>query len=149
MPKNKKEGLIFTTLMCFMMVFGMSLYNLWLHHAFSLENLLGGLVPGFVVAFILDTVVVGVLAKKIAFKLPFVHKKPPLSTILTISCLMIIGMVTCMSLFGLVMEGGMSSLSTPAYLKTWGMNFVVALPYQLLVVGPSARFVLKKVQTAA
>ncbi|HAR0739494.1 TPA: DUF2798 domain-containing protein, partial [Enterococcus faecium] len=31
MPTNKKEGIIFTTMMCFLMVLGMSAYNLWLH----------------------------------------------------------------------------------------------------------------------
>ncbi|HAP9474240.1 TPA: DUF2798 domain-containing protein, partial [Enterococcus faecium] len=29
MPTNKKEGIIFTTMMCFLMVLGMSAYNLW------------------------------------------------------------------------------------------------------------------------
>ncbi|HAP7314927.1 TPA: DUF2798 domain-containing protein, partial [Enterococcus faecium] len=28
MPTNKKEGIIFTTMMCFLMVLGMSAYNL-------------------------------------------------------------------------------------------------------------------------
>ncbi|HFL0971373.1 TPA: DUF2798 domain-containing protein, partial [Enterococcus faecium] len=27
MPTNKKEGIIFTTMMCFLMVLGMSAYN--------------------------------------------------------------------------------------------------------------------------
>lgn len=148
MPTNKKEGLIFTTLMCFLMVLGMSIYNLLLQDDFSLRNLGMGLIPGFIVAFILDMAVVGVLAKKIAFKLPFVNKKPPISTILTISCLMVLGMVTCMSLFGLVIEGGLSALSLSAYLHAWKMNFIVALPYQLLIVGPSSRFTLRKVQMA-
>ena len=32
MPTNKKEGMLFTTLMCFLMVFGMSTYNLLLEN---------------------------------------------------------------------------------------------------------------------
>ena len=70
LPTNKKEGIIFTTMMCFLMVLGMSAYNLWLHQDLHLSSLLIGLVPGFVVAFILDVFIIGVLAKKIAFKLP-------------------------------------------------------------------------------
>ena len=70
MPTNKKEGIIFTTIMCSMMVLGMSLYNLLLHDNLALIPLVAGLVPGFVVAFILDVFIVGVIAKKIAFRLP-------------------------------------------------------------------------------
>ena len=124
MPTNKKEGMLFTTLMCFLMVFGMSTYNLLLHGEFSLYALSKGLLPGFIVAFILDVFIVGVLAKKIAFSLPF-NKEKRLLLILTISSLMIIGMVTCMA---------------------WGLNFIVALPYQLLIVGPFSRMILTNYQ---
>ena len=64
----------FTTLMCFLMVFGMSTYNLLLHGEFSLYALSKGLLPGFIVAFILDVFIVGVLAKKIAFLYPLIKK---------------------------------------------------------------------------
>lgn len=40
MPTNKKEGIVFTSLMCFLMVLGMSAYNLVLHDSFSLAALL-------------------------------------------------------------------------------------------------------------
>lgn len=50
--------------MCFLMVLGMSVYNLWLHGDLYFSNLLIGLVPGFIVAFILDVFIVGVIAKK-------------------------------------------------------------------------------------
>ena len=105
MPTNKKEGIIFTSLMCFLMVLGMSVYNLWLHGDLYFSNLLIGLVPGFIVAFILDVFIVGVIAKKIAFKLP-VNSESKFQMIVTISCLMVLGMVTCMSLFGVVIEQG-------------------------------------------
>ena len=59
--------------MCFLMVFGMSTYNL-LHGEFSLYALSKGLLPGFIVAFILDVFIVGVLAKKIAFLYPLIKK---------------------------------------------------------------------------
>ena len=127
MPTNKKEGMLFTTLMCFLMVFGMSTYNLLLHGEFSLYALSKGLLPGFIVAFILDF-----------------NKEKRLLLILTISSLMIIGMVTCMSLFGLLMEG--QTLSLSAYFQAWGLNFIVALPYQLLIVGPFSRMILTNYQ---
>lgn len=148
MPTNKKEGIIFTTLMCFLMVLGMSIYNLLLHNDLSLAHLLTGLVPGFIVAFILDSFVIGVIAKRIAFKLP-INKQSKRQLIVTISCLMIIGMVSFMSMFGILIEGGHPTNMRAIYLHTWAMNFIVALPYQLLIVGPISRFILGKIQVSS
>jgi biotin transporter BioY len=145
MPTNKKEGIIFTTIMCSMMVLGMSMYNLLLHDHFGLVPLLAGLVPGFVVAFILDVFVVGVVAKKIAFRLP-IKKENKVQLILTISSLMVLGMVTFMSLFGVLMEGGIPENLWAAYSEAWRMNVIVALPLQLLVVGPISRTILGNIQ---
>lgn len=147
LPTNKKEGIIFTTMMCFLMVLGMSIYNLWLHDSLTLTELLIGLIPGFIVAFILDVFVVGGLAKKIAFSLP-INPEKKLILILTISTLMILGMVTCMSLFGILMENGLNEQLFSQYLTAWKMNVIVALPLQLLIVGPISRKVLQQIQTA-
>ncbi|MFV0558739.1 MAG: DUF2798 domain-containing protein [Enterococcus sp.] len=145
MPRNKKEGIIFTTTMCFLMVLGMSCYNLVLHDDFHLSSLLLGLVPCFIVAFILDVFVVGVIAKKIAFTLPIAKANKGL-LILTISTLMILGMVTFMSIFGMIIEGGIPANFLEVYRHTWVMNFIVALPYQLLLVGPFSRAFLGRIQ---
>lgn len=145
MPTNKKEGIIFTTILCSMMVLGMSMYNLLLHDSFGLVTLLAGLVPGFVVAFILDVFIVGLIAKKIAFQLP-INKKSKVQLILTISSLMVLGMVTFMSLFGVLMEGGIPDNLWAAYSEAWRMNVIVALPLQLLIVGPVSRTILGKIQ---
>ena len=122
MPTNKKEGIIFTTIMCSMMVLGMSLYNLLLHDNLALIPLVAGLVPGFVVAFILDVFIVGVIAKKIAFRLP-IKKENKVQLILTISSLMVLGMVTFMSLFGVLMEGGIPDDLWAAYSEAWRVNY--------------------------
>lgn len=147
MPKNKVESIIFTAIMCSLMVVGMSCYNLVLHQDFSFMNLLKGFIPGFIVAYLLDTFVVGTIAKKVAFKLPFIDKSEPIQLILSISCCMIIGMVSLMSVFGIVVEQGVSGLSVSSYSRTWIMNLVVALPYQLLIVGPLSRKVLSNIQS--
>lgn len=64
MPRNFKEAMVFTCLMCGMMVFGMSMWNLVVAGAFSWQHVFLGFVPGFIVAFILDTMIVGPIAKK-------------------------------------------------------------------------------------
>lgn len=145
MPTNKKEGIIFTVIMCSLMVIGMSTYNLFLHGNLNLSELLIGFIPGFIVAFILDVFIVGVVAKKIAFKLP-INQNSIIQLIIAISTLMIIGMVTFMSMFGLIMNGQMSSLTIATYLGAWGTNFIMALPLQLIIVGPFSRYILGLIQ---
>ena len=105
-----------------MMVLGMSLYNLLLHNNLGFVPLAAGLVPGFVVAFILDVFVVGVIAKKIAFRLT-IKKENKLQLILTISSLMVLGMVTFMSLFGVLIEGGIPDDLWAAYSEAWRVNY--------------------------
>ncbi len=103
MPANKKESLIFGVMMCFGMVCVMSIYNAIINGAiqdFSLMTVFE-MVIGFMVALLLDLLLVGPLAKKIAFRMPF-DKTKKIYVILAMSTCMVIGMVLCMSVFGLV-----------------------------------------------
>lgn len=146
MPNNKKESLLFTCTMCFLMVFGMSVYNLILHDSFSVTALVIGVIPGFMVAFIFDIFVVGKIAKKLAFKLP-INKEKMLHKIIAISVCMVTGMVFCMSLYGVVFENGLSGQILSMYITAVKFNFIVALPLQLLIVGPISRMILARYQT--
>ena len=142
MPRNKKEGIIFGITMCFLMVCGMSAYNLALVGKLSFTKFAIGLIPGFIVAFFFDVVIVGPVAKKLAFKLP-IDRNNKLQTILAISLLMITGMVTFMSVFSLLMRPELPENIIHAYFTAWGMNFIAALPLQLLLVGPISRLKLQ------
>jgi hypothetical protein len=69
---------------------------------------------------------------------------------ITISVLMVLGMVTLMSLFGIAVEGKLTQGHVLAtYGHTWIFNLIVALPLQLLIVGPIAREVLGRMQKAS
>jgi len=46
----------------------------------------------------------------------------------------------------MVFSHGLSAISLPLYGRTWITNFVVALPYNFLIVGPIARFFLGEIQ---
>ena len=145
MPRNKKEGIIFWVTMCFLMVYGMSAYNLALVGKLSFAKFTVGLIPGFIAAFFFDTVIVGPVSKKIAFKFP-IDKNSKLQIILAISLLMVIGMVTFMSIFGLLMRPEIPQNIVSAYFIGWGTNFIAALPLQLLIVGPVSRLKLQILQ---
>lgn len=70
MPKNFKEELVFTGLIAGMMVFGMTMYNVFKASGINMESW-GNVATGFplalLVAVILDLALVGPLAKKLSF----------------------------------------------------------------------------------
>ena len=154
MPRNWKEEVVFTAIMAGLMVLVMTAYNVAMAQGFShglALAILSGYPLGLVVAIILDLLVVGPIAKGLAFKYiinDYMRKKTVLIGI-TISVLMVLGMVTCMSLFGIAVECKLAEGHVLAtYGHTWIFNLIVALPLQLIIVGPIARGVLGKMQQA-
>ena len=143
MPRNFKEAMMFTTMMCGMMVLGMSIWNLILVDQFSWSHLAMGYLPGFVTAFLLDVLIVGPLVKGVAFKFLKDHHKR-WQKIVTISGGMALLMVTFMSLYGLLYNR--VPLSVTTYLGAWASNFIMALPLNFLIVGPISRFILGRLQ---
>ncbi|MDX8046602.1 DUF2798 domain-containing protein [Gracilibacillus sp. S3-1-1] len=147
MPKNKQESLIFGVIMCFGMVAVMASYNLLLNgdmEHLSMQTVLTEFGLGFIVALVLDLFIVGPLAKKITFALPF-KKDKKIKVVLVLSSMMIVGMVFFMSLFGLAMTYFAHGLSGETWLVLYGAiyvkNFIVALPLQLIVMGPLVRYI--------
>jgi len=138
---TKKEQFMFTTLMCAGMVICMSFYNLLLIEELSLRfftHMLAGLFPGFAVALLLDIFVVGPAARSILHKVTNQQTKP-VKKILFMSTLMIAGMVLFMSLYGVIVSAGITSSFLHDYTNAVLKNVLVALPLQLLVMGPLVR----------
>lgn len=143
MPRNFKEALLFTTLMCSMMVLGMSMWNLFIVGQLSLHYLALAYIPGFVTAFLLDVIPVGAIVKSISFRILKDHHKR-WQKIITISGGMAVLMVTFMSFYGLFYNG--IAITPNTYLSAWLVNFIAALPLNFLIVGPIARFILSSFQ---
>ena len=144
MPINKRESLLFTFIMCFCMVLWMSIYNVALQH---------GAINGEVVATAWLGFVASPLAKGFAFKyLVTPGKSSPLAMTLAVSSCMVVPMVIIMSLYGACeglthMPGGILAnlYSVPAiWMINIPHNFVMALPWNLLVAGPISRFVFRR-----
>ena len=72
MPHNKRESLIFTVMMCFTMVFVMSIYNVSFHtgglHLLTLQKAWLGFPVAYVFAMCCDWFLVSGLAKGFAFR---------------------------------------------------------------------------------
>lgn len=146
LPATKKENFYFGLMMCVGMVIMMTSYNLFtngLIGKISFMAILLQLVLGFVIAFLLESFVVGPIAKKIVFSL-LRNKSSKILMIVMMAFCMVIGMVTFMSMYGLASSyyangiGGESLLGS--YFSIFIKNFVFALPLQLLIVGPTVRF---------
>lgn len=147
MPSNKKEGIIFGIFMCIGMVLIMSVYNTALHGFSSLT--VGSAVIQFVVTFVVAFIAESLVepkARKIAFSLPY-DKSKEINFILAFAFCMVPMMVLIMSVYGLILTAlitGIEGSIFTAYLKTVGLNFIVALPSQVLIVGPISRRLLTK-----
>jgi hypothetical protein len=147
MGRNKKETFIFTLMMCFLMVTGMSIYNVILANGFTASvfaDTARGFLPAFAVALLLDVFVISKPAKALAHK--FIRDTDPMAKrVILISLFMVSGMVLCMSLYGALVHIGFSEELPLAYLSFIGKNFICALPLQLIVVGPLSRFIFLRI----
>lgn len=145
MPTNKKESLIYTFFMCFFMVYFMSFYNISLQIGFGVDALAlawNDLPLAILTAFILDWFIVATPAKNFAFK--FIDETDSMyKKIFIISFFMICGMVVFMSFYGAVIHTGFTSALLGAWLNNIMLNFIVALPLQLLIAGPIVRRVFR------
>ncbi len=147
LPSNKREGIIFAIFMCTGMVLIMTVYNTMLHGfaSFTFGRAIIQFAITFVVAFAVESVVEP-RARKLALSFPY-DKSKQLNIIIAISLCMVPTMVIIMSGYGLILMAlttGIEGSIFIAYLKTVGLNIIVALPAQLLLVGPIARSLLTK-----
>ncbi len=152
MPQNKRESLIYTVLMCFAMVMWMSIYNVTLHHGgFSLNVLSAawlGLPIAYIIAILCDWFLVSGSAKKFAFRFLVKPDSSGTRKVIAVSCCMVVPMVILMSLYGTLegcIKSGIWSGLGISWLRNIPKNFIMALPFQLIIAGPVIRRVFRKV----
>ncbi len=146
MPKTRGESFIFTAVTAWMMVYIMTLYNTVLasghftNHTFltALQEMWGEFILIFLCAFFIS----GPLAKKNAFKIVSPDDRPLLIT-LAIQLFMVIFQVAFASILGVYHAGGMGREFLPCYFSVYCRNFLMALPVQVLLVGPAARKIFR------
>lgn len=93
--------------------------------------------PAFFVALLLDILLVGKIALRLASKFPY-----NCPNALVIPIIMVLLMVSFMSIFGIIIEFHSFNNFKNLYIKTWILNFIMALPLQMLIVGPISRKIL-------
>lgn len=150
MPQNKRESLIYTVLMCFVMVLWMSIYNAALQYGKLDFEVLAAAWIGFPIAYVFamccDWFFVSKLAKGFAFGFLVKLEDSVLKKVVCVSFCMVVPMVLIMSLYGAV-EGAVHTGGWNGILSAWlfniPRNFVMALPLQLLIAGPLVRKVFR------
>ncbi len=142
MFKNKWHEVLFTLVTSGLMIYLMGVYNIALHtgglqystflHAarsFPLEWLIGFLCAFFIASR---------TAKHFAFKVAQPGDRP-IFIILCIQSFTVCTMVPLMSLLGTVESSGLTVDLPVIWLQTVVLNFIMAYPLQIFVVGPLCR----------
>lgn len=152
MPQNKRESFIYTVIMCFTMVLWMSIYNVTLHTGTFNTQVIKDAWLGFPIAYVfaacMDWFVVSGLAKGFAFKYLVKPDSSTLRKVISVSCSMVVSMVIIMSLYGAVeasIRMGDFSNVLFIWLTNIPKNFVMALPFQLIIAGPLVRKVFRTI----
>lgn len=143
MPKNKLEEVIFTIIMATIMVYGMVVYNVALNTGtvdgstfLAATHELPIMVP---IAFVLEFFVVGKIARALAFTVMRPDDRPQFITYAISICICCI-MCPTMSLIATFL---FKEPSFGTWVKTWAMNFPMAICYQMFYCGPLVRLIFR------
>ena len=148
MPKTRGESIFFTAITAWMMVYGMTLYNTVLatgtftNQTFFIA--LKGMWVEYVIIFLLAYFVSSHIAKFFAFRVVQPGDRP-IFIIFSIQIFTVVAQVAFASIIGLYHGYGFTSNFIPDYIRTYCRNFVMAMPLQLFLVGPLARWIFRSI----
>ncbi|MCR5772301.1 MAG: DUF2798 domain-containing protein [Butyrivibrio sp.] len=144
MPQTKLENVIFTIMMVIVMVYGMVVYNITLDRGVLTNDVffiaLFELPIMCVVGFIIESLIAGRLAQKMAFKIVTPGQDKPFMIVLAISAMTVVCMCPLMSLVATCLFKGIDSQIIAKWIQLTITNFPMALLWQIFVAGPVVRF---------
>lgn len=148
MPKTRFQTIVFTFITAWMMVYGMTLYNVVLAgNQFSngtFLTALKGMWVEFVIIFLCAYFVSAHVAKILAFRVVQPGDRP-IFIIFAIQIFTVVMQVALASILGTIKGYGLTGNFLPNYLMTYCRNFVLALPLQLFLAGPLARCMFRTI----
>lgn len=144
---KKWHEILFPVVTSGLMIYLMGVYNVALHtgglvyatfgmaaHSFPLE---------WVIGFVFAACIAGPLAPKLAFRVAQKGDRP-IFIILCIQTFTVCTMVPLMSLVGTLEGSGLTAQLPVIWLQTVVLNFLVAYPLQIFVVGPFVRCIFRR-----
>lgn len=140
------QDVVFTAIMATIMVYGMVVYNVALNtggvtgQTFLMAvHELPIMVP---IAFVLEFFVVGKIARMLAFTVMIPNDRPQFITYAISICICCI-MCPLMSLVATILFKDTKTFGT--WVQTWGMNFPMAICYQMFYCGPLVRLIFRTI----
>jgi len=148
MPTTRFQKVVFSILMSFAMVYGMEVYNSALRNGRVTGSLfllpVGQVLLLMLTVVILETVIGGPIARKLAFKVVNPEKSRPIIVILAVQVMTVAIMCPMMSLVAsLVFKCGFSHELAAVWAQTVVINFPMAFCWQIFVAGPLVRLAVK------
>lgn len=142
------ESVVFTAITAWIMVYIMTLYNTVLAMG-SFTNAtfliaLRGMWIEYIIIFLCAFFISSRAAKYFAFRVV----KPgdrPIAIIFAIQTFTVVSQVALASILGVYHGYGFTDQFIPDYLMTYCRNFIMALPVQLFIAGPIARWIFRSV----
>ena len=142
MFKNKKEEFIFTIITSGMMIYVMGVYNVAIHNGgLQYKTFLYALMSfplEWVIGFIFAYCIAGRISKTLAFKV-VIPEDRRLVKILCIQTFTVCVMVPLMSMLGTIESAGITFDFIVIWIQTVVLNFIVAYPLQIFLIGPFCR----------
>lgn len=148
MPKTRFQSFIFTLITAWMMVYVMTLYNIvlasgnFINQTFLIA--LKGMWIEFIIIFLCAYFISSRTAKYFAFRVVQPGDRP-IAIIFFIQIFTVISQVGLASILGTIKGYGLTIQFLPNYLITYCKNFIMAMPLQLIVVGPLARWIFRSI----
>lgn len=146
MPKTKLESIVFSAVTAWIMVYIMTLYNTVLATGTFVNAAFLAAFQGMWLEFILIFLCAYFISSRVAKHFAFQVVKPgdrPIFIILAIQIFTVISQVALASILGVWHGYGFTSQFLPNYLVTYCRNFIMALPVQLFLAGPVARWLFR------
>lgn len=148
MPQTKSETFFFTAVTAWLMVYCMTLYNTALASGSFTNSTFWAAFKGmwaeFIIIFLCAYFLSSRLAKRTALKVVQPSDRQ-IVIIVTIQIFTVVYQVALASIIGVWHGYGFTAQFLPNYIATYCRNFVMALPLQLLLVGPAARRLFRAV----
>ena len=149
MPQTKLQNVIFTIMMVIVMVYGMVVYNITLDKGALTNDVffiaLFELPIMCVVGFIIESLIAGKLAQKMAFRFVTPGKDSQIMIILSISAMTVVCMCPLMSLVATCLFKGIDSQIIAKWIQLTVTNFPMALCWQIFFAGPVVRFLFGRI----
>lgn len=148
MPQSKIESVVFTAITAFFMVYFMTLYNTVLATGnFTNRTFLiafQSMWLEYALIFLCAYFISGPVAKRFAFQVVRPGDRQ-IYVILCIQAFTVICQVALASILGVWHGYGFTRQILPDYIMTYCRNFIMALPLQLIIVGPLSRAIFRAV----